>query len=410
MGGDLALTFKIESHNHPSFIEPFQGAATGVGGILRDIFTMGARPIAILDSLRFGDPADPRDAPPHRGRRLRHLAGTATASACPTWAARSRFAPEYAGNPLVNVMSRRSRAHRPDLPRARRGRRQSGLLRRRQDRPRRHPRRHHGVGHLRRGRGGSAGRPCRSATRSRRSSCWRRASRRWPPAPSLGIQDMGAAGLACACSEMPARAGTGMEVELVAVPQRETGDDAVRDPALRVAGAHAAGGGARAARTRSAGVFAKWELDAVEIGAVTGDGLLRVRSDGRDRGRGAGEGPGRRGPGLREAHRAARVAGRARGASTRSTLPAPAELEPRRCSTCSPRRRIASKEWVFRQYDQQVGINTLVLPGLRRGRAAHQGHPQGRGGHHRRQRAVRSCSIRASAPPWRWRRPRATSP
>ena len=58
LGGDLALTFKIESHNHPSFIEPFQGAATGVGGILRDIFTMGARPIAILDSLRFGDPAD----------------------------------------------------------------------------------------------------------------------------------------------------------------------------------------------------------------------------------------------------------------------------------------------------------------------------------------------------------------
>jgi len=78
LGGDLALAFKIESHNHPSFIEPFQGAATGVGGILRDIFTMGARPVAILDSLRFGNPEDPKT------RRLIE----ATASACPIWVAR----------------------------------------------------------------------------------------------------------------------------------------------------------------------------------------------------------------------------------------------------------------------------------------------------------------------------------
>jgi phosphoribosylformylglycinamidine synthase len=87
LGGDLALAFKIESHNHPSFIEPFQGAATGVGGILRDIFTMGARPIAILDSLRFGDPGI-RGVAVSSTAWCPASAGTATASACPIWAAR----------------------------------------------------------------------------------------------------------------------------------------------------------------------------------------------------------------------------------------------------------------------------------------------------------------------------------
>ena len=105
LGGDLALTFKIESHNHPSFIEPFQGAATGVGGILRDIFTMGARPIAVLDSLRFGDPADPRT------RRLIEgvVSGIGWYGNCfgvPNLGGEVGFAPEYAGNPLVNAMGR----------------------------------------------------------------------------------------------------------------------------------------------------------------------------------------------------------------------------------------------------------------------------------------------------------------
>ncbi|HSB41521.1 MAG TPA: AIR synthase related protein, partial [Methylomirabilota bacterium] len=104
LGGDLALTFKIESHNHPSFIEPFQGAATGVGGILRDIFTMGARPIAVLDSLRFGDPADPRT------RRLIEgvVSGIGWYGNCfgvPNLGGEVAFAPEYAGNPLVNAMA-----------------------------------------------------------------------------------------------------------------------------------------------------------------------------------------------------------------------------------------------------------------------------------------------------------------
>src|SRR5206468_3757772 len=103
IGDGWAVGFKMESHNHPSFIGPFQGAATGVGGILRDIFTMGARPIAILDSLRFGDPDDPRT------RRLidgvvSGISWYGNCFGCPTVGGEIAFAPEYAGNPLVNVM------------------------------------------------------------------------------------------------------------------------------------------------------------------------------------------------------------------------------------------------------------------------------------------------------------------
>src|SRR3990167_1743505 len=103
IGEGWAVVFKMESHNHPSFIEPFQGAATCVGGILRDIFTMGARPIAILDSLRFGDPTD---------AKTRHLVSGVVSGiswygncfGCPTVGGEIAFAPEYAGNPLVNVL------------------------------------------------------------------------------------------------------------------------------------------------------------------------------------------------------------------------------------------------------------------------------------------------------------------
>ena len=120
LGGDLALTFKIESHNHPSFIEPFQGAATGVGGILRDIFTMGARPIAVLDSLRFGDAAEPRT------RRLIEgvVSGIGWYGNCfgvPNLGGEVNFAPEYGGNPLVNAMGRGVSCARTDLSRPRRG-------------------------------------------------------------------------------------------------------------------------------------------------------------------------------------------------------------------------------------------------------------------------------------------------
>src|SRR5688500_3947995 len=278
IGDGWAVVFKVESHNHPSFIEPFQGAATGVGGILRDIFTMGARPIALLDSLRFGDPSDPKT------RRLvdgvvSGISWYGNCFGCPTVGGEIAFAPEYAGNPLVNVMC-------------------VGLVRK--DRIFRA--RAEGVGNpvfyvgAKTGRDGIHGATMASATFDEGAEARRPTVQVGDPFTEklvlescleamttgaiLGIQDMGAAGLACACSEMPARAGTGMDVELSRVPQRETGmtpyEIMLSESQERMLLVAAKG---REDEIRQA--FAKWELDAVQIGTVTGDGLLRVRLDGR---------------------------------------------------------------------------------------------------------------------------------
>ena len=104
IGDGLGVAFKIESHNHPSAVEPYQGAATGVGGILRDIFTMGARPIAVLDALRFGDPADPRTRHLVDGV-VRGVGGYGNCVGVPTVGGELVFDPSYGGNPLVNVMA-----------------------------------------------------------------------------------------------------------------------------------------------------------------------------------------------------------------------------------------------------------------------------------------------------------------
>src|ERR1700674_2397100 len=274
IGEGLACVFKIESHNHPSFIEPFQGAATGVGGILRNIFTMGARPIALLDSLRFGDPAD---------AKTRHLVSGVVSGiswygncfGCPTVGGEIAFAPEYAGNPLVNVLC-------VGLARADR------IFRARAD----------GVGNAvfyvgnKTGRDGIHGATMASATFDEHAHERRPTVQVGDPFTEkllleacleamasgavLGIQDMGAAGLACCTSEMPARAGTGMDVELSRVPQREIAMTPYeillsesQERMLLVA--------ARGREDEIRRIFAKWELDAVEIGTVTGDSVLTVR-------------------------------------------------------------------------------------------------------------------------------------
>ena len=167
IGDGWACAFKIESHNHPSFIEPFQGAATGVGGILRDIFTMGARPVAVMDSLRFG-PISRRAGTlarqrgrqagrsrPHRPETLHKnhsvlegvVSGVASYGNCfgvPNLGGETKFEPCYSGNPLVNAFAlglvRRDQIFYAKAA----GRRQSGHLRRLENRARRHPRRHHG--------------------------------------------------------------------------------------------------------------------------------------------------------------------------------------------------------------------------------------------------------------------------
>jgi len=358
LGGDLALTFKIESHNHPSFIEPFQGAATGVGGILRDIFTMGARPIAVLDSLRFGDPADPRT------RRLIEgvVSGIGWYGNCfgvPNLGGEVGFAPEYAGNPLVNAMAVGLVPKR-------------GIFRARAD----------GAGNpvfyvgAKTGRDGIHGATMASSTFDETAEERRPTVQVGDPFTEkllleacleamatgaiVGIQDMGAAGLACACSEMPARAHMGMEIEASLVPQRESGmtpyEIMLSESQERMLLVAARGREDEVRRT-----FARWDLDAVEIGTVTDDGMLRVRFHGQVVAEVpvaalADEAPVYEKPTARPDWQDALEA------FDPLALPAPADLgEVLVRLVESP--GIASKEWVYRQYDQQVGINSLVLPG-----------------------------------------------
>jgi phosphoribosylformylglycinamidine synthase len=357
IGDGWAVVFKVESHNHPSFIEPFQGAATGVGGILRDIFTMGARPIALLDSLRFGDPSDPRT------RRLidgvvSGISWYGNCFGCPTVGGEIAFAPEYAGNPLVNVMC-------VGLVRADR------IFRARAE----------GAGNPvfyvgnKTGRDGIHGATMASATFDERAEERRPTVQVGDPFTEkllleacldamatgavLGIQDMGAAGLACCTSEMPARGGTGMTVELTAVPQREEGMTPFelllsesQERMLLV--------GARGREEELRRVFARWELDAVQIGEVTAARELVVRHSGEEVARvpveALAEAPVYDKPQAPPAWLAERRA------FDPLTLPEPPDYATALVELMgSP--TLACKAWAYRQYDQQVGINTLVLPG-----------------------------------------------
>ena len=239
IGDGLAAVFKIESHNHPSFIEPYQGAATGVGGIIRDIFTMGARPIALLNSLRFGSLDDPLVRRTMAGV-VAGIAGYGNSIGIPTVGGEIGFDESYTGNPLVNVFCLGIAEGRRDHQGRRVRRRQPRLLRRRQDRPRRHPRRDDGVGGVRRqvGReapGGAGRRSVHGEAAARgvpRGDEDRRARRH--PGHGRGRADL----LVLRDGRRAAAPASRSTSSLV--PQRETGHDAVRDHALRVAGAHAA--------------------------------------------------------------------------------------------------------------------------------------------------------------------------
>ena len=358
LGDGLALVLKVESHNHPSFIEPFQGAATGVGGIVRDIFTMGARPVAILDSLRFGPPTD---------EKSRYLLGGVVSGisfygnciGIPTVGGEVVFAEEYRQNPLVNVLC-------VGLVRT------DGLFRARAE----------GVGNTviyvgsKTGRDGIHGATMASESFDEKSEERRPTVQVGDPFTEkllleaclevlatgavVGIQDMGAAGLACCTAEMPARAGTGIEVELSRVPAREAGMSAYelflsesQERMLLVV--------TRGREGEVQRIFAKWELDAIPIGRVTGDGLLRAFM----RGRLVAEVP------VRALTDEAPVYERPMArpawlddlhAFDPLSLPEPADAG-RVLIDLLASPTIASKEWVYRQYDQMVGLNTLVCPG-----------------------------------------------
>ena len=281
IGDGVAIAFKIESHNHPSFIEPFQGAATGVGGILRDIFTMGARPIAVLDALRFG----PLDSPANGARNRRILDGVVQGIShygncfgVPTIGGETVFESCYDGNPLVNVFALGVFRHEEIF---------FG--------------RATGVGNpviyvgARTGRDGIHGASMASDVFTEASQQQRPTVQVGDPfmekllleacleamktGAIVGIQDMGAAGLTCSTSEMGSRAGTGIDFELNRVPQRETGMTPYeimlsesQERMLLVA--------EKGREQEILDVFNKWGLESAVIGTVTADGMLRVRENG----------------------------------------------------------------------------------------------------------------------------------
>ena len=253
IGDGWAVTFKVESHNHPSYVEPYQGAATGVGGIVRDIMAMGARPVAVMDQLRFG-PADAPDTAPGAARRGRAAsAATATRLGLPNIGGEVVFDAVLRGQPAgqrrcaSGCCARRTCTWRsPPAPATRSscsarapGSTASAASRcwRQRD--------------VRRRRGAAAGpqeaaRRCRSATRSPRRCSSSAASSCSPPGLVVGIQDLGGAGLSCATSELASAGDGGMRVELDTRAAARHRHDARRDPLQRVAGADVRG---RAPRT-----------------------------------------------------------------------------------------------------------------------------------------------------------------
>ena len=296
IGDGWACAFKIESHNHPSFIEPFQGAATGVGGILRDIFTMGARPVAVMDSLRFGpiqaelrSAGRPRaavatQAEIHKNHPVMEgvVSGIASYGNCfgvPNLGGEVKFEPCYSGNPLVNAFA-------------------LGLVRRDQIFYGRAAGEGNPVIYVgsKTGRDGIHGATMASEEFSEGSEAKRPNVQVGDPflekllleacleamqtGAIVGIQDMGAAGLTCSTCEMGARGGTGVEIELDRVPQRETGMTPYeimlsesQERMLLVA--------QKGREEEVFHVFQKWGLDAVEIGRVTSDGKMRVLEHGK---------------------------------------------------------------------------------------------------------------------------------
>ncbi len=289
VGDGWACAFKIESHNHPSYIEPFQGAATGVGGILRDIFTMGARPLAVMDSLRFGPIAEESGLSEEEQKLINKnhsivegvvsgIAGYGNCFGVPNLGGETKFEPCYSGNPLVNAFA-------------------LGLVRKDEI----FYAKATGTGNpviyvgAKTGRDGIHGATMASEEFKEGSEQKRPNVQVGDPfmekllleacleamktGAIVGIQDMGAAGLTCSTCEMGARGGVGLDVELDRVPQRETGMSAYeimlsesQERMLLVA--------EKGREDEVLRVFAKWGLDAVIVGTVKPEPRLRIRHHG----------------------------------------------------------------------------------------------------------------------------------
>ncbi len=361
IGDGFALAFKIESHNHPSAVEPYQGAATGVGGILRDVFTMGARPIAVLDSIRFGSLQRPRVRYLFAGV-VKGIGDYGNCVGIPNLGGEVYFDDAYEGNPIVNAMAI-GLMKTDDLMRAYAS----------------------GVGNpiiavgARTGRDGIHGATFASEELSDDSDAKRPQVQVGDPFTEkllleaslelirsghiVGIQDMGAAGLATSSSVMAARAGTGVDIDTALVPVRETGmtpyEILLSESQERML-VVAKSGHEDAVR----GILEKWELEAAVIGHVTGDGLYRVRENGEI----VCEIPGEDlVDGCPTYVRDARESNEVR--ALRAWSPEPSHLQPAVAHPVKVLLRllasptIASKRWVYNQYDTTVRTNTVVGPG-----------------------------------------------
>jgi len=287
IGDDWACAFKIESHNHPSFIEPFQGATTGVGGILRDIFTMGARPVAVMDSLRFGPIVAGKDVSEkdlHKNHAIMEgvISGVASYGNCfgvPNLGGETKFEACYSGNPLVNAFAL-GLVKKNEIFYARAAGEGNPVIY---------------VG-AKTGRDGIHGATMASEEFSEASEAKRPNVQVGDPflekllleacleamqtGAIVGIQDMGAAGLTCSTCEMGGRGSVGIEIELDRVPQRETGMTPYeimlsesQERMLLVA--------QKGREDEVFRVFEKWGLDAVEVGTVVAGNTLRVREHGK---------------------------------------------------------------------------------------------------------------------------------
>jgi phosphoribosylformylglycinamidine synthase len=363
IGEGWAIAFKIESHNHPSAIEPFEGAATGVGGIIRDIFTMGARPVLLTNSLRFGELTSPSTKRLLRGV----VSGIAHYGNCvgvPTVGGDVYFDRSYEGNPLVNALC-------------------LGTLRHDQIRLGKAT----GVGNpvyyvgAATGRDGLGGAAFASRELSEASASDRPAVQKGDPfmekllieaclemmaVPGLvvGIQDMGAAGLTCSTCETASRGGAGIEIELDQVPQRETGMNSYeimlsesQERMLVIV--------KRGREREIEDIFAKWDLHASNIGVVTDTGRMVVKQHGVT----VADIPARsltdEAPIYqREAREPAWLA------TTQAWTPQGAhlrDLDAAGVQAALPlllaHPTIASKRWVYRQFDHMVQHGTVVLPG-----------------------------------------------
>ncbi|HEO8419474.1 phosphoribosylformylglycinamidine synthase subunit PurL [Niallia sp. FSL W8-0635] len=357
IGDGQAVAFKIESHNHPSAIEPYQGAATGVGGIIRDVFSMGARPIAILNSLRFGELDNERTKYLFK-EVVAGIAGYGNCIGIPTVGGEIAFDDSYAGNPLVNAMCVGLINHE-DIKKGQA----------------------HGVGNTvmyvgaKTGRDGIHGATFASEELTENSDEKRPAVQVGDPFMEkllleacleliqsdalVGIQDMGAAGLASSSAEMASKAGSGIEMNLDLVPQRETGMTAYemmlsesQERMLIVV--------KKGREQEIKDLFHKYDLEAVAIGIVTDDKMLRLLHKGEVVANVPADALAEDAPVY---HKPSSEPAYYREFQAMENYIPTVTNYGETLLNLLKQPTIASKEWVYDQYDYMVRTNTVVAPG-----------------------------------------------